>query len=81
MKIPEIATVDALKKEIEKNDANISKSKEEKTCLYQMIDDNAVTISRLEKENAKLREDFAQQADQIEKFENWKKLMKTTLEL
>lgn len=85
MKIPEIATIDDLNKEIEKKDADISKLKQEKTAalndLLKMTEDDNVTISGLEKENTKLREDFAQQADQIETFENWKKFMKTTLEL
>lgn len=50
-------------------------------ALFEQTKEKDATISKLKKENAKLKQDVAQQAGKVKAFEEWKNLMKSTLDL
>ncbi|KAB8298897.1 hypothetical protein EYC80_001055 [Monilinia laxa] len=84
MRAPEVSMMDVLQKKIEERDLNISDLKGIVAVidiLHKYMEEKDATILELKEDNAKLREDFAQQVDKVKVFEQWKRFMKSTLEL
>lgn len=84
MRAPEVSMMDLLQEKIEKRDVNISELKGKiaaTDALHKEIEEKDATILELKEENAKLKEDLAQQVDKVKVFEQWKCFMKSTLDL
>ncbi|KAJ8059021.1 hypothetical protein OCU04_012001 [Sclerotinia nivalis] len=77
-------TIDVLHEQIEKRDEEISKLKDKITttdALHKTMEEKDAIISELRDANERLQRDFAQQADKVKVFEEWKSFMKLTLDL
>ncbi|CAD6446050.1 579f0695-987d-422b-bf37-9a4a4865a9c1 [Sclerotinia trifoliorum] len=83
MRSDEVSTVDALHEQIGKRDKEISKLKDKiitTDALHKTMQEKDGIISELRDANGRLQRDFAQQADKVKAFEDWKSLMKSNLD-
>ncbi|ESZ90703.1 hypothetical protein SBOR_8897 [Sclerotinia borealis F-4128] len=81
---PEVTMIDSLHESLNQRDGIIWQLRKDIAtidALHKTVKEKNTTISQLKEQNARLKQDFAQQVDEVQAFEEVKSFMRSTLGL